>query len=66
MTPQEKAKEIYNKFLNAQTAFVTHEHAKQCALIAVDEIIGLMYAGGSSPEFTNYYWQQVKEEIIKL
>jgi len=41
MTPQEKAKELYSKFLRyvpAEEEF-EHEYAKQCALIAVDEII---------------------------
>jgi hypothetical protein len=43
MTPKEKAKELYNKFYNTSS----HPHhvesrknnAKQCALIAVDEIL---------------------------
>jgi hypothetical protein len=44
MTPKEKAKELVKKFINAkkysnsQNA-MSEELAKQCALIAVDEII---------------------------
>jgi len=64
MTPQEKAKELVDNFRlnvvdydgNGLNLF----KAKQCALIAVDELI----------EHYNYvnkwYWQEVKQEIEKL
>jgi hypothetical protein len=44
MTPQEKAEQLYNKFLSAlphpeTTNAAVYSIAKQCALIAVDEII---------------------------
>ena len=44
MTPQEKAQQLYNKFLSAlphpeTTNAAVYSIAKQCALIAVDEII---------------------------
>jgi len=65
---KEKAEELVNKFQyakkysNSQNS-MSFELAKQCALIAVDEIIK---AGKDVDEFADSYWQEVKEEIIKL
>jgi hypothetical protein len=65
MTPKEKAKELYCKYtdaLNIRDLQITaNPFAKQCALIAVDEILlGYM----SNPKIS--YWQSVYEEIEKL
>jgi hypothetical protein len=38
-------------------------HCKQCAIVAVDEILK---AGKDVDEFANNYWLQVKQEIEKL
>lgn len=43
----------------------THEMSKQCALIAVDEILKLHMWKFNSVEPYNY-WQQVKIEIQKM
>jgi hypothetical protein len=67
-----KAEELVLKFLrienNTPEWFNTHI-AKQCALIAVDEIIENL-VDLSDEEFTFIYdveyWQQVKTEINKL
>jgi hypothetical protein len=83
MTPKEKAQELINKFssgypiiskMNTRNMYISE--AKQCALIAVDEIIAIssltkiVYTestNNSISEYTeHYYWQQVKEEINKL
>ncbi len=73
MTPKEKAIELYNKFYNTSS----HPHhvesrknnAKQCALIAVDEILS-DYKNYLMHENTEYkglmYWQEVKQEIELL
>ena len=69
MTSKEKAEELINKFIPHTRVF--HEvlgwedyidSAKQCALIAVDEIIenGIKWM----PEVE--YWMQVKTEISNL
>lgn len=44
------------------------ENAKQCALIAVDEIINnsLEYMGCDLKDGEIIYWQEVKQEIKKL
>lgn len=81
MTPQEKAKELYNKMYATQGPEygITQDEAKQCALIAVDEIIK-SYPHAYDTEITDNnsvyiitnirsniaYWQEVKQEIEKL
>jgi 2,3-bisphosphoglycerate-independent phosphoglycerate mutase len=70
MTPQEKAKELYSKFLRyvpAEEEF-EHEYAKQCALIAVDEIIANIEPSVSMDVISARikYWEEVKQEIEKL
>jgi hypothetical protein len=69
MTPQEKAKEIYFKTLKIVSDTY---YTKQCALIAVDEIIN-SYTNNLQElhiDFIDHnpidYWQQVKQEIKKL
>ena len=73
MTPQEKAKEIYCKYadaLNIRDLQITaNPFAKQCALIAVDEIIESNPYECDAIEILHsniFYWEQVKQEIIKL
>jgi hypothetical protein len=65
MSPKEKAVELANKFY--QDVMLTQAEAKQCALIAVDEIllqnnVWIKQIGKG----TNNYWIEVKEEIEKL
>jgi hypothetical protein len=66
MTPKEKAKQLYFK-MHSQEHIISKE-AKQCALIAVDEIlednrINYMLLGVG---IGKHYWQEVKQEIEKL
>jgi len=67
MTAKETAKKLYDLF---RPKFFGHSAykllAKQCALIAVNEIENLMYESGNRPEFTKKYWQEVKQEIEKI
>jgi hypothetical protein len=66
MTPKEKAQELFTKF---SSNTVHYDAAKQCALIAVDEIIKLL-VDLSDGNFTYIndviYYQEVKQEIEKL
>lgn len=69
LTPEEKAKEIRNKFSNQivmANASEWSEPSKQCALIAVDEILKAipMYTGNLNPTWK--YWDDVRKEIGKL
>ena len=60
MAPKEKAKELVDNFIPHSTGNSNINEAKQCALIAVDEI--LICCIGSHED----YWQEVKQEIINL
>lgn len=79
MTPREKAEELVNKF--QQGVQIIEEdndserfYAKQCALIAVDEILKsqpsviLVSIDGDETEYMDkkQYWQQVRNEIEQL
>jgi vacuolar-type H+-ATPase subunit H len=83
MTPQEKAKELVDKFyqyaneefddkLNeypgqvlSERRKIRKESSKQCAFIAVDEIINVT-AGLKGWIDGFQYWEVVKQEIEKL
>ena len=72
MTPKEKAKELVEKFTpmfsywdyyndcSRDTNLIIRD-AKQCVLIAVDELIK-----ATTPLTSTYYWKEVKQEIEKL
>ena len=78
MTPKEKAKELVTKYASFSittlgcgyemgnpciiTNVMFKDSAKQCALIAVGEILKLELNDGYDKE----YWQEVKQEIEKL
>jgi hypothetical protein len=75
MTPKEKAKELVEDMHDAPEIGY-NEHAKQCALIAVDEILNTLKIfpeeDTTSKSVINFsvsriiYWVQVKKEIEKL
>ena len=70
MTPKEKAKELVDKFfeytyrvkwdIDKNKWEHNFDQSKQCALIAVDEILK------TNPYKARNYWQEVKTEIEKL
>ena len=83
MTPKEKALELVQRFtkiesfhIHERVVFMPLPEAKQCALIAVDEIIEAtnMYQYGISNALEHIpskivkhpYWQEVKQEIEAL
>lgn len=71
MTPKEKADELVNKYLSVQFGDFPTTDAKQCALIAVDEIIQLDVFDcndewSDEDGDTREYWSQVKQEIENL
>jgi hypothetical protein len=66
-SPEEKAKELVLKYLrinnNTKEWFNLHI-AKQCALIAVDEILNI---NSVDKDFSlSHYWLDVKDEIVNL
>ena len=67
MTPKEKAEELFSTYRyalsipNASLGEYKDNVAKQCALIAVNEVLGDM---GADRGYA--FWTEVKEEIEKL
>jgi hypothetical protein len=67
MTPKEKAKELVNA-MGLSTSYTIkngekiplyrNQYAKQCALIAVDEILSVLNG------YTQDYWKEVKQELL--
>lgn len=75
MTPQEKAKELVDHFMDLSDEqeyntprYMTKEMAIQCALIAVDEVISNIEPSVSMDVISARikYWEEVKIEINKL
>lgn len=65
MTPQEKALDLYNRMIVDFT--IDKWQSKQCALIAVDEIIDTIEYSSQADEISKIiYWDNVKKEIEKL
>jgi hypothetical protein len=72
MTPKEKAFELAHKFRlidirtsESTTMMISMTDAKQCALIAVDEILKVaLFYNDSQAEIP--YWDEVKQEIENL
>ncbi len=67
MTPKDKAIELVWKYYHNIEHTISNEYAskdweiaKQCALIAIDEIIRVLQ------DEQDWYWPEVKEEIEKL
>ena len=67
MTPKEKSIELVNKYLQIYDGRV--KQAKQCALIAVNEIdkaIDFDWMEVQNLDREHSYWEQVRVEIINL
>ena len=71
MTPKEKAGELVEKYDETLTYLESKSKAKQCALIAVDEIDDIYQK--LTPKDDPYYflleleyWQEIKQEINKI
>jgi hypothetical protein len=70
MEAKEKAKELIDKYKPLCGGYwggkINKEFAKQCALIAVDEILNHHSQEQGLYRIDTYYWQQVKTEINNL
>ena len=69
MTPKEKAKELVEAMAFSCRECDYEAKAKQCALIAVDEILDLKHIvtlRRNMHEMELEYWQEVKQELNKL
>ena len=72
MTPKDKAEQLVNKFyriMPLDKMTINFDLAKNCALIAVDEVLEATkrydYTLGPKPSY-NDYWLKVKYQIEKL
>ena len=77
MTPKEKAEELISNMYNTEHCGITHfpskkycdcsemniYQAKQCALIAVDELIKQQSRWNNGSFYPSNYWTEVKKEI---
>jgi hypothetical protein len=74
MTPKQKAKELFDKYATYVVMWkgdinTTHQNCKQCALIAVDEILNLSKIASLRRDEVYMeleYWTEIKQEIEKL
>jgi hypothetical protein len=75
MKAKEKAKDLCDKFceyshtdfdrIRGGYQFISQiENAKQCALIAVDEILSIELLNDTLDDYYLRYWQEVKQEIL--
>ena len=71
MTPKEKARELVGRYYRIdfvggfgyeEYETLSHGAAKQCAMIAVDEVLNSFLFDSDE----RHYWQQVKTEIENL
>jgi hypothetical protein len=68
MEAKEKAEELFNKYCIYLRAGLLYDDearqdAKECALIAVDEILNLCWGGN---KVGIKHWNEVKQEIEKI
>jgi hypothetical protein len=74
MNPKERAENLVGKFISHTLIFdegagwlEDKDEAKQCALIAVDEILNTIEYSSQADELSKIsYWEEVKQEIEKL
>jgi hypothetical protein len=76
MTPKEKAEELFSKYYNSIEHTLSEEYSphemfvvKECALIAVDEILSdyKNYLLHANTEYKGLmYWNEVRQELEKL
>ena len=73
LTPKQKAEELYDSFSKHAKYWDCYNdmpleinHVKQCALIAVNEIIKIKLLWFQKDTKELDYWQEVKEELLKM
>ena len=70
LTPKEKAEELfekYNDYLQQEMQCIVYvNQSKQCALIAVDEIISIKLLWFQKDTKDIDFWEEVKKELLKM
>lgn len=65
MTPRKKANDLVlemHRIENDPNFYISIDNAKKCALVAVENIIGMV----DEESLYSQYWDEVKEEILKM
>ena len=65
MTPRKKANDLVlemHRIENDPDHYMSIDNAKKCALVAVENIIGMV----DEESLYSQYWDEVKEEILKM
>ena len=80
MTPREKAEELFDKFSDIDhlgilgkyngtwefSSSLWRKQAKECALVAVNEVIEALHEHHWQNRLIINYWEEVKQQIEKL
>lgn len=70
MTSKQKAQELFDKYMKPIDGLhkypMCFDTSKQCALIAVDEVIEALHEHHWQNRLIIDYWKEVKQEINKL
>lgn len=75
LTPKQKAEELVNKYIphiagadryNSTLGIYDKYISKQCALIAVNEIISIKTLWFQKDTKDIDFWKEVKEELLKM
>jgi general stress protein 26 len=65
MTPRKKANDLVlemHRIENDPEHYMSIDNAKKCALVAVENIIGMV----DEESLYSQYWDEVREEILKM
>lgn len=66
VTPKEKAINLFNSYVKLLPLGSNVERAKQGVIIAVDEILSVIWHAPVIITYNIEYWKEVKQEIEKL
>ena len=70
LTPKEKAKELFSKYQNIylteDSMGIDDELSKECALIAIYEIIKIKLLWFQKDTEHLDFWKEVKEELLNM
>ena len=65
MTPRKKANDLVlemHRIENDPNFYMSIDNAKKCALVAVENIIGMV----DEESLYSQYWDEVRQEILKM
>ena len=66
MKENDKAKEIFNRYVISISSDNWRDEAKECSIICVDEVLSAIEWNGKKPNPKYDFWKSVKSEIEAL